>query len=664
MLNDSHTRVKVAYKKLKQMVYFEKHPLSLRRRLAEFECDGAFEERLKVVARVVDSAVPHETAEFKDWIDEIEFDVIPKRLKDQNKSEDSKDHHEEARGSYVTNVTSALNHKVDKVNYMFDGPVELHLLSVLWLMTEGSEYDRTLSEHCLGSRLHKFVGDEGDHSAYLFKKYHELYAKWRDTGIQKARDLLTLDHQSVCLIGLDVQEYYYRIQLDWDSLRATIKRSIPKTPLQAFFHERQLLGEKLFTCIEKICKSYRDKLSPMLAITHPDLPDLGTCLPIGFSASPVIANCYLKEFDNAILNEVRPAYYGRYVDDILMVVTMPKPPESSDPIFNFMDRVLVGAGVLEWDGSKKRYELCSKPGLFLQSKKCVLQYFDAEHSTAGLDKFQKKIEENASDFALLPVDGDDSPVAQVAYDLLYDGSVNKFRNVKAIAENRWELAGHIAKQTQLHLMTEGPVDYLLREELFRFFKGRNAIEYWDMWERVVSFLIVAGDSKGAKLFRESTYNEIRRVRYVSTDESLAESHRKKVSASIRRSLKKHLAYCMELSFAISDSIGATSGCETGLWRDSNLIRHHLVAIPLLNYTAYDGNLASPWHAHGLNIDHQKVVTSPRFVHFDECLGFVDSVLARSGEKDSVTIANEIYSQFHGSKFDGVTSELVEEDPSK
>jgi len=37
---DTHDRVSVAYKKLKQMVYYEKHPLQLRRRLAEFECDA------------------------------------------------------------------------------------------------------------------------------------------------------------------------------------------------------------------------------------------------------------------------------------------------------------------------------------------------------------------------------------------------------------------------------------------------------------------------------------------------------------------------------------------------------------------------------------------------------------------------------------------------
>ena len=652
-LND---RVKVAYKKLKHMVHFEKHPLTLRRRLAEFECEDDFEERLQVVAKVAESKSPHNTTQFKKWIDEIGFDVIPKCLLGPAKPK-------EGQGSFVSNVTSAPVHIVEKVNYIFDGPVELHLLSVLWLMIEGPEYDHSLSSHCSGSRLHQFVGNDEDHSAYLFKKYHELYAKWRDSGIQKARDLLSDDRQSVCVVGLDVQEYYYRIQLDWETLRAQIKRPVPKGPIQAFFMQRQLLGANLFKCIEEICKSYRQKLNPLLAVTHPDLPQAATCLPIGLCASPVIANWYLKDFDDAILENVRPAYYGRYVDDILMVVAMPKPPEESDPIMSFMERVLVTSEILNWDEQEARFELRSRPGLFLQKKKCILQFFDADHSAAGLEKFQKQIEENASAFALLPVDGDDSPVAQVAYDLLYDGSANKFRSVKAVSENRWELAGYLAKQTQLHLMTEDSVDSDLKDELFRFFKGRNAIDYWDMWERVIGFLLVAGDQKGAERFCKAMRNESMKLRYSSLNDA-KEDNRSEVSIHLRQALAAHLEFCMELSLAVIKTMGDGSDTATRLWRKSNLIRHHLVAIPLLNYTDYEGNLAAPLNVTGLVIDQQKVFNTPRFVHFDECLGFLDSGCARTNKKDAVARANEIYKQFHGSELEDVTSEIMSKEESK
>jgi hypothetical protein len=555
MIFDLEDRVKVAYKKLKQMVHYEKHPLSLRQRLAEFECDGDFENRLQIVAKIAGAKEPQETNEFKTWLDNIAFDLIPKSVESPVKYDDEQ-------GSFVTNLTSAPVHRVSKVNYIFDGAVELHLLSVLWLMVEGPQYDHTLSRHCWGSRLHQFVGNDDDYSAYLFKKYHELYTKWRDSGIQKARDMLSNEGQSVCVVGLDVQEYYYRVQIDWEKLRTQIKRPVPSGPLRDFFKQRQFLGAKLFKCIEEVCTRYHAVIAPFLTVTHPSVPNEATCLPIGLCASPVIANWYLKEFDNAILDKVRPAYYGRYVDDILMVVATSKAPGSgkkvnNDPIVDFMDRVLVSSGILKWAKEEARFELSSRPGLYLQKKKCVLQFFDAEHSTAGLDKFQKKIEGNASDFNLLPVDGDDSPVAQVAYDLLYDGSVNKFRSVKAVAENRWELAVHLAKQTQLHLMTEESVDVDMKKELFRFFKGRNAIDYWDMWERVISFLVVAGDSMAAELFRKTMRSEIKKVKYTTVSDA-TDAENQNVSNKLRQALVAHLNLCMDLSLSVTKTTGEDS----------------------------------------------------------------------------------------------------------
>jgi hypothetical protein len=64
------------------------------------------------------------------------------------------------------------------------------------------------------------------------------------------------------------------------------------------------------------------------------------------------------------------------------------------------------------------------------------------------------------------------------------------------------------------------------------------------------------------------------------------------------------------------------------------------------------------------IDQQKVVNTPRFVHFDECLGFVDSGCARPNKRDAVARANEVYKQFHGSELDEVASELIGEEESK
>lgn len=649
MILDLDDRVQVAYKKLKQMVHFEKYPLSLRRRLAKFECGEDFQERLKRVQRVIDSKEPHETEEFVSWISEVRFEVIPKSI--------DTDKHDDSHGSFVSNYTSAPFHQISKVNYFFDGPVELHLISVLWLMFEGPYYDSMLSDHCMGSRLHEYVGDERDHSGYLFKKYHELYSKWRDSGIQKARDLLEKEGQSVCLIGLDVQEYYYRIQLDWNHLREQIKRWEPSNPFMAILMGDHLIGGKLFRCIEEICKAYRESIGPLLAITHPTLPDSATCLPIGLSASPVIANWYLKVFDNAVLENVRPAYYGRYVDDILLVIPIHEPPSEDDPIRSLMERFLERTGVIAFDSTQSeedRFELCSRPGLFLQKQKCVIQFFDAEHSTAGLDKFQKQLEDNASDFALLPVEEDESPVAQVAYDILYDGSVNKFRSVKGIAENRWALSAHLAKQTQLHLMTEGALDPDLRRELFKFFKGSNAINFWDLWERVIGLFVVAGATEAALSFKEEIRKEIFKIQSTKAFTKRGKINND-VAVALKESLLRHLELCSEVCFAISGIDNFELDEAARIWRGSNLIRHHLVAAPLINYTDFEGNLSDPVGALNLSVNSNKAMYSPRYVHFDECLAFVSSEYATPAKKDLVVRANEVYELFHGSKHPDVTS---------
>lgn len=649
MILDWEERVRVAYKKLKQMVHYERHPLSLRRRLAEFECAENFHQLLDRTAKIIQSDDPHESEEFSSWISEIGFEVIPKAV--------DVPEHDKSNGSFVSNYTSSESHSVSKVNYLFDGPVQLHLLSVMWLMIEGRLYDKTLSGHCLGSRLHKYVGDEQDHSGYLFRKYHELYTKWRDSGIQKAKDLLEKEGQSVCLIGLDVQEYYYRIELDWISLRKQIERPTPSNHFERFFMEEQMIGGRLFRCIEEICKAYRRNLDPLLAITHPDLPDTATVLPIGLSASPVIANWYLKEFDDAVLEKVRPAYYGRYVDDILLVLPVQRPPSPEDPVGDLLERFLVRPGVIVPEseaGDGHRFELCSRPGLFLQQKKCVVQFFDPEHSSAGLEKFQQQLEENASDFALLPVEEDESPVAQVAYDLLYDGSVNKFRSVKAIAENRWALAGHLAKQTQLHLMTDGDLDPDLREELFKFFKGRNAIDYWNLWERVIGFFVVAQRPDLAQSFRKSVREEVARVRY-SRELTRDKKGDQQVAEKLREALFRHLDLSISVSLAVTGLDDFPFFDKARVWRESNLIRHHLVAVPLLNYTKFEGDYSNPMNAHDLEIWSYKAEHSPRFVHFDECLGFVSSDYAKRPKKDLVLLANEVYKEFHGDVHPDVSS---------
>lgn len=600
------TEIETAYRKLKSYVYYDKTDLRLRERLAKFECSNQFEANLKTIQQVADTANPASDPRFKRWLRRIDCRVVPKKLGPARSATLATD---EAAGKFITNVTSGPSVEVETVNYFFDGPIELHLIAVLWLMREGRHLDAKLLPECCGSRLSPKLHEENDDSLQLFTKYHEQYSRWRDTGIRKAKQLLVEERRSVAILGLDLREYFYRVGLDFNEVREALQAA-------------GVLRDEgvLLDCIESIGKAYRDCIAPLLVRTHPDLVEAEAGLPIGLCSSLVLANWYLQEFDAEVLKSVRPAYYGRYVDDILLVVSVSQDPNKGDenPVAAFINEMLVRPRLLKVP-INGIYHLRQRPTLQLQQSKCILQYFDARHSIAGLEKFKKKLEQNGSDFLLLPVDEADNSMEDVAYELLYEGSVNKFRSVKGVAENRYELAKHLARQTILHLVTDDPPDRKVSQGLQKFFKGRCAIEYFDLWERVFTLLGIAGDGATAKAFLKQLKGEIPRVRH----------HDAQVTRALVANLDQHL----KLALAISDSV-----CEEDIglselledmpaeeFRRANLLRHHFVRAPLLNFTTYTGPLSDRTLKTPAKRDPRKLAWTPRFLNFDECM-----LLAYSG----------------------------------
>jgi hypothetical protein len=639
MIKAEHIRT--AYRKLKRLVYYDKTNLNLRQRLANFECDPNFNKKLLAVKKIVNSDDPLHEKSFKNHLNEISFRVVPKSL---GKDESSRSGNPDSEGKFISNVTSTKFFEVARVNYFFDGPVELHLIAVLWIMFEGRVLDAQLGEECYGSRLEDVLGNPKDHSGGLFRKYHELYARWRDSGIRKAKQLLTEERTSVCILGLDVQEYYYYIRLDFNAIALLIHEAVLEEGDQP---ESVAVPSNMLRCIEAICVAYRKKIAPLLQLTHNHVP-LDAGIPIGLCSSPLLANWYLRDFDNAVKTQVRPAYYGRYVDDILLVVPTPEDPsKAGSPVANFMDRILVHAGILHVP-KNDRYEITKPGNLFLQQSKCILQYFDAKHSIAGLEKFQKKLEENGSDFLLMPVDEADNSLEDVAYELLYEGSVNKFRSVKGMAENRYELAKHLARQTILHLLTDDPPDPKISLGLRQFFKGKNAIEFHDLWERVFTFFLIANDPKAEKAFTKHLQSEIQRVRF---------KDKPAITEHLVNNLEAHLTLCLAMSGALGEpemplfENDQTTAKES--FRRANLIRHHFVRMPLLNYTSYSGPLTTRSVEKMVEADHDKLGLSPRYVNFDECLLLANSRDVKLNKKTAFQWAKDIYKVINKREVEGI-----------
>lgn len=285
-----------AYKKLKSNVYYDKTNIILRDKIVDYESDNIEDILSDLWERFKD------TSDNERWeqvvtkiIDSINCIVLPKSIKPSD-------------NEIIANFNPESTINVDSVNTFIDMDVEGHLFGIIWLFAIGWKLDKNLN-CCYANRIRKNLYNEfsGDitYSPYLFEPYFEKYESWRDEALLRAKTHLD-KNEDVVVITLDFQRYYYSVDITeqfMDSLIAS-----------ASCDENDILSTRLNDLIYKIIVTYSERYN---SIFNPSPKK--NILPIGFLPSNVIANWSLKNFDEAILNGWNPLYYGRYVDDILIV---------------------------------------------------------------------------------------------------------------------------------------------------------------------------------------------------------------------------------------------------------------------------------------------------------------------------------------------------------
>jgi hypothetical protein len=121
-----------------------------------------------------------------------------------------------------------------------------------------------------------------------------------------------------------------------------------------------------------------------------------------------------------------------------------------------------------------------------------------------------------------------------------------------------------------------------------------------------------------------------------------------LTTRIREDLTKHLTLCLEMAQQLDPDFSAT-GLDTEdpledkkLFRDANLLRHHMVALPLLNYTDFQGSLTADYPQPSAHFQQKKLQFSPRHVPFEQCMLFH---LASGGVSDPLKAFAEAKSTF-------------------
>ncbi|MBI5380558.1 MAG: RNA-directed DNA polymerase [Opitutae bacterium] len=196
---------------------------------------------------------------------------------------------------------------------VIDATVDFQIIAVLWALKVGHLYDACLdSKIALGNRLYRrrpklslpgAVGEVNADRPELFQAYFRAYARWRNEGFEVMKGELEAD-RPVLGVTMDLKQFYHRI----DAGFLIDQRFLEKMKLSLSTDERRFTRQLL-----KAIATWNREASRRFG-------GEATGVPVGLTASSIIANALLKEFDDEVALKLKALHYGRYVDDVFLVL--------------------------------------------------------------------------------------------------------------------------------------------------------------------------------------------------------------------------------------------------------------------------------------------------------------------------------------------------------
>lgn len=223
---------------------------------------------------------------------------------------------------YYSKAERSWNSKdIDQVDFRILGKhsIHFHVLSSLWIEKVGYELEQFVSDNSYGCRLRSAYKESNDcekEERYLrgrfghFKSYLPAYQTWQHNGIEEISEALK-SNKKIIAVTADLKKFYHRIDCSFissDSFLSFIGKELNE--LQHY------LSTILIHAVSFWSKNvYNDSDVPAEFKYNGH-----SGIPMGLGASKTIANLLLIFLDRQIEQEIKPLYYGRYVDDIFLVV--------------------------------------------------------------------------------------------------------------------------------------------------------------------------------------------------------------------------------------------------------------------------------------------------------------------------------------------------------
>ncbi|WP_349733612.1 RNA-directed DNA polymerase [Pseudomonas jessenii] len=395
----------VAYRKAKADCYFENtFPASIA--FADYE-SNLLENLTKLLVKLKAKGFKASKESLGD------FRVVPKRLGVEPNKNSNGSHIHFSDPDKAFESLHKNNNLKPEFRVVGDFPVSSHIVSALWINTVGRKFDACLDGVCYGARLKRIRNDEviggGIKKPFhitgvgSFTPYFQPYQKWRNDGLSAIRGELEKD-RNVVAVSLDLKSYYHTI----DPMAITLK---------GFQEEIGLSGDNKLSDDEKqftkelagFLSSWSDAASDFSEGLVTGSREIPGGLAIGLTATRIISNVILHRWDKLILEKVTPIHYGRYVDDMFLVLRDPGFITNAEDLMSFLqgrlgEKCLFKAnaksgGVWEIQQGKSFQR---KTVIRLQAQKQKIFILNGQAGVDLLDSIEKEISELSSEHRLMP----------------------------------------------------------------------------------------------------------------------------------------------------------------------------------------------------------------------------------------------------------------------
>lgn len=555
--------LKAAFRKLLSATYYDKTDMVMRHSVATFAKqlassnaneDYIFKSLLSVAEGANDKLLDK-------WLQEMSLTIYPKKV--VSCDDDSDDH-------VITNVPPH-KMKVERVMVKAKIPVELCILDVAWLLLYGYKVDCKLYNHSYGNRMDLIPNDSGVRIGNaLFRKYQNQYKQWWENGIKAANEHLK-EKEDVTIINFDISNCYHSINFTFEEFLTYYDTNWP---------EDRLREDKLTNAIIKIYQRYWDitnraDIDVFRASNKGKRP-----MPLTLMSAHVLANWYLSPLDKYITERYHPYYYGRYVDDCMVVVkTRSTGGSLEESVENELPGLITlkeGKAVFAFaDGDYLRLS-----SFELQQEKLYVYRFNCLLPQSSLDEFVQGQRERSSEFRFLTDDADTGNVNLEFVTLVntLDADEEPGRRFNILEENRYKLAVYLAKlASKLAKYGNAYEHYDEVEKVYNYFTEGHLVKHYQLWERLMTIFVLAGKEDYVTDF----INKVElQIGLIEPEKGLFADNEEAGMELLTKSLRFHLLQSSIMALSLHKE---TNDIDT-LYLDTFMVRMHYNLLPLQEFS--------------------------------------------------------------------------------